>query len=46
MIAAAGVGAPGLAFLLIGERQHTQGEDLVDLGGVVEVALALGCDSG
>ena len=32
------VGAPGLGLLVVGEGQHAQGEDLVDLGGVAEVA--------
>ena len=36
-----GVGAPGLRLLLVGEGEHTQAEDLVDLGGVEEVADAL-----
>ena len=34
----AAVGAARLGLLLVGERQHAQGEDLVDLGRVAEVA--------
>ncbi len=37
----AGVGAAGLALLLVGEGRGAQGEDLVDLQGVVERAGAL-----
>ncbi len=36
-----GVGAAGLGLLLVGEGEHAQGQDLVDLGGVEEIALAL-----
>ncbi len=37
-----GVGAPGLALLIVGQGQHPEGQDLVDLGGVIEVTGALG----
>ncbi len=36
------VGAPGLGLLLVGEGEHAQGQDLVDLGGIAEVPGALG----
>ena len=35
------VGAARLGLLLVGQREHAQREDLVDLGRVVEVAVAL-----
>ena len=35
--------AAHLALLLVGHRQDAQGEDLVDLGAVEEVARALRC---
>ena len=40
------VGAPRLPLLLVGEGEDAQGEDLVDLGGVEHVPLALGGDLG
>ena len=40
------VGAAGLALLLVGERHDPQGENLVDLGRVAEIALALRRDPG
>ena len=36
-----GVGAARLGLLVVGEREDPQGEDLVDLGGVEQVARAL-----
>ena len=42
MMAAARGSVPRAShFLLVGQGQHPQGQDLVDLGGVVEVARAL-----
>ncbi|HEV2871467.1 MAG TPA: hypothetical protein VG409_08590, partial [Actinomycetota bacterium] len=38
------VGRPGLALLGLGEGHGAQGQDLVDLGGVEQVARALGGD--
>lgn len=38
------IGAACLALLLVGQGRRAQGEDLVDLGGVVERARALGGD--
>ena len=40
------IGAARLGLLVVGEGQHPQREDLVDLGRVVEVAGALGRDLG
>ena len=40
------IGGPGLRLLLVGHRHHPQREDLVDLGGVVQRALALFGDLG
>ena len=37
----AGVGPPGLGLLVVRQGEHPQGEDLVDLGRVAEVAHAL-----
>ena len=37
-----GIGAARLPLLLVGQGQDPQGQDLVDLGGVEHVALALG----
>ena len=36
------VGAPRLGLLALGQGEHPQGQDLVDLGRVVEIAGALG----
>ena len=44
MARGARVGGAGLALLVVGQRQHAQREDLVDLGGVEHVARALGRD--
>ncbi len=41
MAAAAGVRPPGLGLLRVGERHHPQGQDLVDLECVVEIARTL-----
>ena len=38
------IGAAGLGLLVVGQRQHAQREDLVDLGRVEQVARALGRD--
>src|ERR1700722_885030 len=40
------IGGPGLRLLLVGHRHHTQREDLVDLGAVIQRGLALFSDLG
>ena len=44
--ASARVGSSHLRLLLIGEREDAQAQDLVDLGGVEQVARRFGRDLG
>ena len=40
------IGGPGLGLLLVGHRHHAQGQDLVDLGAVIQRGVALFGDLG